>query len=195
MKLKMAKNSLFAILLRSPWWISILVALVLTLIALAVLPGHLAPYAVSAGIPFLIVGLIAAFQQLRAPSVRQVSSTLETASAMSWRDFSTALVAAFQHDGYEVTPLRNTAADFAITRAGRTALVSGKRWKASSHGVEPLRDLHAASQAHEAAESIYIAIAALSDNARRFAAERKIRLLQGPDLARLLLPVLDDRKR
>jgi restriction system protein len=190
MKFKMAHNSLFAILLRSPWWISILIAVVLSLIAVALLPAHLAPYAASAGFPFLIIGAIAGVRQLRAPSATQVAQILDTVGTMSWRDFSTALAIAFQRDGYAVTPLKGNAADFAISRAGSTALVSCKRWKASSHGVEPLRDLHAASQAHEASETIYIAVGQLSDNARRFAVEKKIRLIQGAALATFLQSTL-----
>ena len=38
MKLKMAPNSLFAILLRSPWWISVGIAVVMGLLSAALLP-------------------------------------------------------------------------------------------------------------------------------------------------------------
>lgn len=194
MKLKMAQNSLFAILLRSPWWISFAIAGVLSIIALAILPAHLAPYAISGGLPFIVVGMIATYRQMRAPSATQVTRTLETVGAMSWRDFSAALVAAFQRDGYTVTPMRGTAADFELERGGRTALVSGKRWKANSHGVEPLRELHSASLAREAAESIYITSGALSENAQRYAKEKKIRIIEGVALVELLRPVLRSEK-
>jgi len=40
MKLRMAQNSLFAVLLRSPWWISFLVALVLVAATQALLPAQ-----------------------------------------------------------------------------------------------------------------------------------------------------------
>ena len=38
--LKMAPNSLFAILLRSPWWISVGIALVFALASKALLPAE-----------------------------------------------------------------------------------------------------------------------------------------------------------
>jgi len=38
MKLKMSDNSLFAVLLRSPWWISLLVVAGFTLLSFALLP-------------------------------------------------------------------------------------------------------------------------------------------------------------
>ncbi|MDO8420135.1 MAG: restriction endonuclease, partial [Rubrivivax sp.] len=40
MKFQMAKNSLFATLLRSPWWISAVIALVLGLLGAALLPDR-----------------------------------------------------------------------------------------------------------------------------------------------------------
>ena len=41
-------------------------------------------------------------------------------------------------------------------------------------------------QAREAEESIYITLGAMSDNARRFAGEHKIRVITGTELAVLL---------
>jgi len=40
MKLKMSPNSLFAVLLRSPWWISAVIALALGLLGAMVLPDR-----------------------------------------------------------------------------------------------------------------------------------------------------------
>ena len=40
MKLRMAENSLFAILLRKPWWLSLAIAGVMALLALALLPAE-----------------------------------------------------------------------------------------------------------------------------------------------------------
>jgi restriction system protein len=50
LKIRMAKNSLFAVLLRSPWWISAAIAVVLAVLALALLPAdYRVVGAVSAG--------------------------------------------------------------------------------------------------------------------------------------------------
>jgi restriction system protein len=186
MKLKMAKDSLFAILLRSSWWISFGIAGGVAAIALLVLPEKYAIAGALGGTPFVVIGAIAAWRQLRAPSAARVASTLEAAGAMTWRDFADALEDAFRRDGYAVTRLPGPQADFEIVRAGRTALVSCKRWKAATTGAEPLRDLAAAREAHEAHEGIYVALGGVTDNARRFAAEHRIRILQGADLVPML---------
>jgi restriction system protein len=77
-------------------------------------------------------------------------------------------------------------ADFEVTKAGRVALVSCKRWKVARTGIEPLRELYAAKRAREANECIYVAAGEITDNARRFATENNIRLAQGAELARLM---------
>lgn len=187
MKLKMAENSLFAILLRSRWWISIGIAAAIALLARASLRDEYVIYGALAGAPFLVIGIIAASRQLRAPGAARVAETLQAVGSMSWRDFSNLIEEAFRRDGYEVARLSGPQADFAMTRSGRTALVSCRRWKAASNGIEPLRELHAAMEAREAHESIYVTTGDITDNARRFANERKIRLLQGAELAQLLL--------
>ena len=186
MKLRMSENSLFAVLLRSPWWISFAIAAGVAALSKAILPAIPIAYAVFAGLPFLVIGVIAAWRQLRAPSAKRVASTLEAVRAMSWSDFSNVMEDAFRRDGYTVGRLDGTAADFEVTKAGRTSLVGCKRWKVARTGVDPLRDLHAAKDAREAHECIYVAVGEITDGARKFALEKKIRLMHGAELAKLL---------
>jgi restriction system protein len=182
----MHEKSLFAVLLRSPWWISLGIAALVTSLAKAIMPAIPLGYAIFAGLPFLVIGSVAAWRQLRAPSAARVAKTLETVRAMSWTDFSAAMEEAFRKDGYTVNRLDGAAADFEMTKAGRTALVACKRWKVARLGVEPLRDLHAAKDAREANDCIYVATGEITDGARKFAVQKRIRLLDGAELAKLL---------
>jgi len=186
MKLRMSENSLFAILLRSPWWISFALAAGVAVLTILVLPERYAVPAAFGGTPFAIIGAIAAWRQLRAPSAARVASTLEVLAGMSWREFSTALEDALRRDGFEVTRIATPAADFEAVKAGRRSLVACKRWKAASTGVEPLRDLQRATEAREAQEGTYVLLGGLTDNAREFATRHRIRILQGAELAQML---------
>ena len=183
MKFQMAKNSLFAILLRSPWWISILVAAGIVMAARFVVSEV---YAVFAALPFIVIGGVAGWRQLRAPSAARVAETLASVRAMSWGDFSNALADALRNDGYAVTRLTGAAADFELFKAGRISLVGCKRWKAAHTGVDPLRELDEAKRAREAHECIYVASGEITVAARAFALERNIRLIHGAELAKLL---------
>jgi restriction system protein len=185
-KLKMAQNSLFAILLRSRWWVSFLIAAATALVARLLLPKDYEPLAIFSAIPFIVIGAIAAWKQFQQPSPTRVKETLRAVGAMPWTTFADALEKAFRDDGHVVTRLRDPAADFKVTRAGRLTLVSGRRWKAARTGIEPLRALQAAMAACGAASGIYVALGEPSDAATAFARENGIEILRGEDLARLL---------
>jgi len=105
---------------------------------------------------------------------------------MSWRDFASAIEQAFGRQGYAVTRLNSAAADFRLVKGDRITVVSGKRWKAASHGVDALRDLVAAQAAQGAHKSIYISLGEVTDNARRFAQAQGIELISGNGLAQLI---------
>jgi restriction system protein len=170
MKLKMAQNSLFAMLLRSPWWISFALALAAALVARLVLPKSLEAVAAFSALPFVVIGAIAAWKQLRAPSAARVADTLAAVGTLSWAQFADTMEQAFRQAGHEVTRLPGPAADFELTQAGRTTLASCRRWKAKRTGVDPLRELQAA----------------MTEQAATFATEHRIELLQGVALATLL---------
>jgi len=106
----------------------------IAVVAHLLLPEKYAIAGALGGTPFIVIGAIAAWRQLRAPSTARVTSTLEAVGAMSWRDFSNALEDAFRRDGYAVTRLPGGQADLELDKAGRTSLVSCKRWKAASTG-------------------------------------------------------------
>jgi restriction system protein len=185
-KLKMAPNSMFAVLLRSRWWVSFAAAGVMVLLARLILPTAYEVYALFAAIPLVVVGAVAAWRQLRAPSAARVAKTHASVSAMAWPQFAAALEAGFGRDGYEVTRVPGPAADFVLLKEGRVTLVSGKRWKAARTGIEPLRDLQAAMVARDAPAGLYVALGELTDNARSYAAGHHIDVLQADGLARLL---------
>lgn len=186
MKIKMTKNSLFAILLRSPWWISMAIVALFALASGALLPPPYVAYGVMGGLPFLVIGIMAAWRQMRAPSAASVAEALSRAGAMSWHDFSGAMSQGFARQGYVVTRLNGPAADFSLLKGGRTTLVSCKRWKAANQGVDALRDLVAARGSLEAHQASYISLSRLTDKARRFAQEQGIHLLTDNELAQLI---------
>ncbi|KAF1042150.1 MAG: hypothetical protein GAK38_04409 [Xylophilus sp.] len=183
----MAENSLFAILLRSPWWISLALAAAIALAVFALLPRNIAPFGAVGAIPIAAIGVVAAVRQWKAPSAAQVERTLAAVSAQGWRDFCAGLEAGFARDGYAVSRLGGAGADLRLERRGRVALVSARRWKAASHGLEPLRELQAATEAAEAQEGIYVAAGGtFNDQARAYATLHGIGLFGAPELARLL---------
>jgi restriction system protein len=183
MKFRMAQNSLFAILLRSPWWVSFVV----TAAVFAGLRFLLPPvYAAFCALPFAAIGCYAGWRALRAPSESSVAKALEAIGAMAWGDFRNAVEAAYRREGYEVSRLAGEDADLELAKAGRTSLVACRRWRVARTGIEPLRQLHAARRKRDAQECIYLCGGGITENALAFAAENGIRIVSGRELARLV---------
>ncbi|SDP67754.1 Endonuclease, HJR/Mrr/RecB family [Rhodoferax sp. OV413] len=188
MKFKMAPNSLFAILLRSPWWISMLLVLVFALASGALLPPQYVLFGAMGGLPFLVIGVLAAKRQWNTPSSARVTETRDRLAAMAWKDFANTLQAAYSAQGYTVTRINAKAADLRLEKNGSSSLVAAKRWKAANQGVEALRDLAADKQALGADQAIYISLGGVTDTAQRFAQEQGIQLLTDAGLTQLLKP-------
>jgi restriction system protein len=182
MNWQLPRNSLFAILARQPWWVSALLAAGSFAVLRLIIPEEMALFA---AVPFAGIAVYAGVQQLRRPGAKRIAKTLERARGLTGDGFVSALEQGFRREGYGVTRL-NGAVDLVITREGITTLVACKRWKAMRAGIEPLREFDAAAREHGAVGRMYVAVGEVTENARTFAAERNIRLVQEEELARLL---------
>jgi restriction system protein len=141
MKFKMAENSLFAILMRNPWWISLMIVIVFSLLCLAILPKNLVIFGIMGTFPFFVTGIVAFKRQWGKPSAAVQEAELTRLYSLSWRDFSAELETKFVKQGYEVERLKTGVADFKLEKNGNVTLVAAKRYKAATHGLEALQAL------------------------------------------------------
>ena len=186
MKLRMARNSLFAVLLRSPWWISAVIALALGMASFALLPEQFRVVGALSGLPFAVIAALAARQQWRLPSAARVAETHAALGAMAWPAFAALLEQSFRRDGYSVERSEAAGVDFVLERKGRRLLVCARRWKSARTGMEALRTLQAAREATDAADALYIGLASLAETARLFASEHRIAIWHASELANAL---------
>ncbi len=179
----MHEHSLFAILLRKGGWVSGLVAVAIFGLLRLILPWE---FALFAALPFVAISAYVAWKQLRAPGAGRIARTVERVRALSWDEFAGALEVAYRREGFRVIRIEGGRADFELVQGARHTLVSGKRWKATRTGIEPLRELEAAREACEAHECVYVSVGEITQQARAFALEKKIRVMEGADLVLLL---------
>lgn len=172
--LKPAKNSLFAQLLRSPWWVSMLIGATMAVLALALLPERFRVVGAISGLPFAVVGLLAARRQWHLPSAQQAAQIRQALGAMPWPTFEAWLQQAFERDGYRVQRGAGAAADFELERQGRRCLVAARRWKSARVGLEALRALQAAREAGDVSDALLISLGELSETAAAYAAQHGI---------------------
>jgi restriction system protein len=188
LKFRPPPNSLFAVLLRSPWWVSLLIAAVLGLVAAALLPEAFRVVGALSGFPFIVIAAIAAQRQWRLPSAARVQQTQAAVSAMAWPAFQALLTDGLRRSGIEVQPApAGDAVDFVMQRQGLRTLVSARRWKSARLGVEPLRALQAARQADnttaDVPRAVCICLGGFSDTAADYARAHGITLWQASELA------------
>lgn len=186
MKFKMSEKSLFAALLRAPWWVSFLVMLAVALVAGALLPDAYKTAGMLGAFPFLVIGVMAAWRQRNAISASRIQELLEQARDMGWRDFSVLVEEALRQQGFVVARLTDGPADFQIEKNGRVTLVSAKRWKAATVGAEHLRELLAARESRDAFSCTCMSLGIFSQAAIDLANNSPMQLLGSANIAQLM---------
>lgn len=193
------ENSLFANLLRWPWWVGLLIAAGLFFVSRLFLP----PVAAAAStFPFVGIAIYAAWRQLRVPGAARIASVFEGLRALPRHEFAALLSESFRREGYEVEEFHGNAADLALKKSGYVTLVACGRWKVAQVGVAPLRELHLAGEAADARQCLFVTTGDLSAAAAKFAAENGMRVLTGVELVHLVgkkwrgaLPVAPSKSR
>ena len=185
-----AQGSLFSLLVRAPFWVSLLVAGALFLVARNFLPVM---FAVAVPLPFIGTAFFAGWRQYNTPSPTRVNDTLDRLREMQWLPFAALVAEGFRREGYQVGELDTGVANYELTKSGYTTLVSCKRWRVAQTGVAPLRELHEAMATRGARDCVYVTAGTFTDIAEAFAREKKIRLLSGADLSRTAGPLLEGK--
>ena len=189
MKWKMSDRSLFAVLLRSPWWISFALAAALSLVAAALLPEAFKAVGVLSSFPFVVVGVLAAWRQRSNLSPEQAEALQQELAAMNWRTCSELLQSAFAQQGYQVSSLTKGLADFALVKQGQTTLVCAKRWKAAAWSLDSLQALVAERDGMDASLLMCVSLQDIPPPLKSFAAQNRVTWLSGPSLWSLVLLV------
>lgn len=178
----MAQENLFRILSRQPWWVTLLVAIGLFWLTYAFFP----PIAPFVALPFGLLSLYIAFVQWRKGSPSDVDHHLETLRGMSWEDFSTLVVRAYEDRGYAVSPSEGRGYDFKLTKGGQTILLQCRRWKVNQVGAVPVRELAEAVATSDAYKGICLAAGEFSHPARKLTVDEPVSLVSGADLIELV---------
>lgn len=186
MNFQIPERSLFAILLRSRWWISFALAAAIVLLALLLLPADFRVVGALSCLPFVIIGCMAAARQWREPSAANILQARESLGAMTWPDCADSLEAAFRREGYVVTRGPGNPVDFLLERQGRVTVVSARRWKSARPGVDALRALDEAREAADAQRARLVCLNEPTEAAREFATRHRMEVWQADAYARAL---------
>lgn len=118
------------------------------------------------------------------------SDSSDVLQGMSWREFEVLVGEGFRLQGYQVVenfePGPDDGIDLILRKDGEKYLVQCKQWRAFKVGVPVVRELYGAMAAEGAAGGFVVTSGRFTPEAEAFASGRNLRLLDGPQLHRLL---------
>jgi restriction system protein len=199
-------ESLVDLLLKSPWWVSAVLGLIVFFLlrfAPVIWPGHdtvsqAFPEAIShaSPLPLVLFGMVAIasfFSGLTRRRLVDRQNSLESLRATPWKEFEFLVAEAFRRQGYAVEYSLGRGADggvdLVLKKDGRTSLVQCKQWKVYSVGPSVVREMFGLMTAENADEAIVVTTGRFTADAQRFANGKSIRLIDGPQFLVLVQSV------
>jgi len=204
------KESLLAIFILLPWWVSAFLA-IFSLLALpgltaflptepfafAVLKGGLSAGKVILPIVFTLLALAAAFRDWRVKSTLAAQSGLDSLRDVHWKEFEDLLGEVFRRQGYSVEETLGGGADggvdLVLRRSGKKTLVQAKRWRGKLVSVNIVRELFGVMAADGADSGILVTTSAFTTDATSWVRGKNIKLIDGKELAALVKSVQSGR--
>ena len=201
-----------------PWWVDVLLAIILYFVlhhyATAVVAPSTSVAQLGANVTSQIGKTLAMFGQYLLPfafiigagtsaygkhkrtalyaDVSQ-SSSVSALSGMSWQEFEMLVGQAFRHTGYTVAETGGAGADggvdLVLHKDGEKFLVQCKQWKAYKVGVSTVRELYGVMAAEGAAGGFVVTSGVFTQEAKNFAEGRNIELIDGAELKKIIKTV------
>ncbi len=182
----MAKGSLFAVLLRSPWWYSILIGLAIIALGVILFEGKYLILGVMAALPFMAIAGYSAYREMQRPRQKRILEVQQEARTMTASVLAKKIAANYEKLNFDVTPFKGDAAELELERGKHKFLLSCKRFKAANTGIEPLKKLTVAGEKHKVTGYLYVTLGEISKNALEYAHEHDIEFIQAEALTEYL---------
>jgi restriction system protein len=207
--------------MRLPWWISLLSAAAIYLLlhhyAQTEIPQSTGPQNIAGPIIASVIKTGASFGQYAVPGlllmgmlgglitagVRKISYGRVVADKsgarldnLTWLQFERLVHQYFVERSFEVTESNegpDGGVDLRLRKEGRTATVQCKHWQNRKVGVSVVREQFGVMTAEQADQCYVITSGSFTDEARQWAADKTIRLIDGSQLRYLLGHVDYDR--
>lgn len=208
-------DDLLEITSKLPWWLGVIFAIASYLwlhgvavseVSAVVQPGKMGEFVgqalfgalASVGqylLPFVfLVGAgMSAFGQFKRRSLHEqiaASPDRNALNEMSWQQFEALVGEAFRRKGYDALEMGGGGADggidLVLRKGGETFLVQCKQWKAYKVGVDIVRELYGVMAAKGATGGFVVTSGTFTDDAKAFAADQNITLLDGKALHALI---------
>jgi len=146
----------------------------------------------------LIPAPISVINSWRKRKLLDKQESIDTVRNLNWKEFEELVGEAYRRQGYTV--YENTSAgpdggiDLTLKKNGELILVQCKQWRNIKVGVEKVRELYGVQISQNANRSILMTSGFFTQEAKNFAANKPIDLIEGPQLLEFIKNVQRDRK-
>ncbi|MDP2153869.1 MAG: restriction endonuclease [Methylotenera sp.] len=142
---------------------------------------------------FIIGACVSSFRTKHRIKLLDKQSGIESIRDMSWQDFELLVGEAFRRKGFEVRENGGGGADggidLVLTKNGKKSIVQCKRWKTFSIGVPLIRELYGVMTSERANDCIFVSSGNYTAEARLFAEDKPIWLIDGSELLEMVAGV------
>jgi restriction system protein len=200
------KESAIEILIRLPWWVSVLIGCVAFVGLRWVIPSMLEGKVVATafigaarlsapwvGLLFAFTAGAAALFARRKRHLLDQQMTLATIRELDWQEFEWMVGEAYRRQGYTVQDSikrgPDGGIDLVLRKNGETVLVQCKQRRSSSVGAPVVREAYGVQMHEKADRSVVITSGHFTREAVTFAQGKPIELIDGPELLALVRDV------
>lgn len=142
---------------------------------------------------FIIGACVSSFKSKHRVKLLDNQSGIESIRDMSWQDFELLVGEAFRRKGFVVRENGGGGADggidLVLTKNGKKSIVQCKRWKTFSIGVPLIRELYGVMTSERANDCIFVSSGNYTAEARLFAEDKPIWLIDGSELLEMVAGV------
>lgn len=195
-------ESLVETLIELPPWVALAVAAFLYLVMRFILPsqlhsslfvhlgGLIASLANWAALFFLFIAGVSAILHYRRKALLEGQTDIESIRQLPWRKLEILVAEAYKREGYSIMgnsgPGSDGGVDILARKDGETVLVQCKQWKARKVGVKTVREMFGLLNSEGANEVHVVTSGAFTQEARDFAANKPITLIDGLTLLQMV---------
>jgi restriction system protein len=196
-------ENILELLSQGPWWLSIALSagafVGFGVILPAIGPSHpflrgLAAFgqqfAVIIAFIFLLPAPFAYWNSLRKRKLVDKQTDLESIRSLRWKEFEELVAEAYRRKGYSVSenksPGSDGGIDLVLTKSGNSYLVQCKQWRTQKVNVRVVREMYGVMTAERATGVIIITSGVFTHDAKAFAENKPIDLIEGHQVADLI---------
>ncbi len=146
----------------------------------------------------ILTGIRGQFEKARRGRLIAQSKSLEALQMLTWREFEDLCAEAYRRQGYRVQPTARGAdggVDLVLLKGRQRTFVQCKRFAVRRVDVRPIRELFGVMAAEGATNGVFICSGSYTAAATQFARGKRLELIDGPALLKLLEPVTSGSHR